>query len=70
MSARLRRTVLPLLVFAGLLLVWETAVPLLRIQQIVLPTPSGVALTMARTAGPIAFPRMRGPALNVLPQQA
>ena len=55
MSPRLRRTVLPLLVFAGLLLVWEAAVPLLRIQQIVLPTPSGVALTMARTAGPIAF---------------
>jgi NitT/TauT family transport system permease protein len=42
-------------VFVGLLLVWEAAVPLLRIQQIVLPPPSGVALTMVQTAGPIAF---------------
>ena len=50
-----RRVVLPLLLFAAVLAVWEAAVPLLRIQQIVLPTPSGIALTMVHTAGPIAF---------------
>jgi len=53
MSAR--RLVLPLVVFVALLVVWETAVPLLGIQQIVLPPPSGVAWTMVHTAGPIAF---------------
>jgi len=50
-----RRVVLPLLVFVALLLVWEVAVPALRIQQIVLPAPSGVARTMIDTAGPILF---------------
>jgi NitT/TauT family transport system permease protein len=50
-----RRVVLPGLVFAGLLLVWEAAVPAFRIQQIVLPPPSSVTLTMAQMAGPIAF---------------
>jgi NitT/TauT family transport system permease protein len=53
--ANVRRLVLPLLVFLGLVLVWEAAVPLLGIQPIVLPPPSGVAATMVRTAGPIAF---------------
>ena len=50
-----RRVVLPGLVFAGLLLVWEAAVPAFRIQQIVLPPPSSVTLTMVQMAGPIAF---------------
>ncbi len=50
-----RRVVLPLGVFAALLLVWEIAVPLLRIQQIVLPAPSAIASTTIHTAGPIAF---------------
>lgn len=50
-----RRIVLPLGVFAALLLVWEIAVPLLRIQQIVLPAPSAIARTTIQTAGPIAF---------------
>ena len=53
--ANVRRLVLPLLMFLGLVLVWEAAVPLLRIQPIVLPAPSGVAATMVQTAGPIAF---------------
>ena len=52
---RARRVVLPLGVFLGLVLVCEAAVTVLRVQPIVLPAPSGVALTMARTAGPIAF---------------
>ena len=51
----IRRVVLPLLVFAGLVLVWEAAVSAFRIQPIVLPPPSGVALTMVNTAGPIIF---------------
>ncbi len=50
-----RRVVLPLLVFVGLVLVWEAAVYAFRIQPIVLPPPSGVALTMVNTAGPIIF---------------
>ena len=51
----MKRTVLlPLAAFALLLALWEVAVPLLRIQQIVLPRPSGIAATMAQTAGPIA----------------
>jgi len=54
-SPPLRRLVLPLAVFAGLVVVWEMAVPALRIQQIVLPAPSGVVRTMVQTAGPIAF---------------
>jgi NitT/TauT family transport system permease protein len=55
MSPRLRRLVLPLAVFTGLVAVWEVAVPALRIQQIVLPAPSGVVRTLVQTAGPIAF---------------
>jgi NitT/TauT family transport system permease protein len=51
----LRRVALPLAVFFALLLVWEVAVPLLDIQQIVLPSPSGIARVTAQTAGPIAF---------------
>jgi len=54
-SPHLRRLVLPLAVFAGLVVVWEVAVPALRIQQIVLPAPSGIVRTMVQTAGPIAF---------------
>ena len=53
--ANVRRLVLPLLVFVGLVLVWEAAVSAFRIQPIVLPPPSGVALTMVNTAGPIIF---------------
>ena len=52
---RLRKLVLPLLVFVALVLVWELAVPLFKIQPIVLPAPSGIAQTMIGTAGPIAF---------------
>ena len=55
MNPRLRRLVLPLVVFAGLVIVWEIAVPALGIQKIVLPAPSGVVRTMVQTAGPIAF---------------
>ena len=55
MTARLRQLVLPLGVFAGLVLVWELAVPAFRIQQIVLPAPSGIVRTMVQMAGPIAF---------------
>jgi NitT/TauT family transport system permease protein len=47
--------VLPLVVFVGLLILWEAAVPLFSIQQIVLPPPSGVAVTLVETAGPILF---------------
>jgi NitT/TauT family transport system permease protein len=54
-TARLRQLVLPLGVFAGLVLVWELAVPVFRIQQIVLPAPSGIVRTMVQMAGPIAF---------------
>jgi len=53
--ANVRRLVLPLLVFVGLVLAWEAAVPALRIQPIVLPPPSGVAKALVETAGPIAF---------------
>lgn len=52
---RARRVVLPAVVFVVLLLAWEAVVPLLGIQQIVLPQPSGVAVVLAKTAGPIAF---------------
>jgi NitT/TauT family transport system permease protein len=47
--------VLPLVVFVALLILWEAAVPLFSIQQIVLPPPSGVAVTLVDTAGPILF---------------
>lgn len=49
------RFALPLGVFVLLIVVWEAAVPLLGIQQIVLPQPSGIAVTMVQTAGPIAY---------------
>lgn len=51
---RARRIVLPLVVFVLVLVVWEAAVPVLGIEQIVLPPPSGVAVVMTQTAGPIA----------------
>ena len=51
----MRKIALPLVVFAAILLVWEAAVWLLGIQQIVLPPPSGVAQTTVATAGPIIF---------------
>jgi NitT/TauT family transport system permease protein len=54
-GSRGRRVVLPLGVFVALVLGWEAVVTLLRIHPVLLPPPSGVALTMARTAGPIAF---------------
>jgi NitT/TauT family transport system permease protein len=53
--AAARRVVLPVVVFVGLLILWEAAVPLFSIQQIVLPPPSGVAVTLVDTAGPILF---------------
>ena len=53
--AAARRVVLPVVVFVALLIVWEAAVPLFSIQQIVLPPPSGVAVTLVDTAGPILF---------------
>jgi NitT/TauT family transport system permease protein len=49
----MRRVALPAVVFAVLLVVWEAAVALLDVQQIVLPQPSGIARTMAATTGPI-----------------
>jgi NitT/TauT family transport system permease protein len=54
-SPHVRRLVLPLAVFVGLIAIWEVAVPALGIQQIVLPAPSGIVRTMVQTAGPIAF---------------
>ena len=53
--AAARRVVLPVVVFVGLLVVWEVAVALFSIQQIVLPPPSGVAVTLVDMAGPILF---------------
>src|SRR5262249_43405456 len=44
------------LLFVAVLVIWEVAVGVLRIQQIVLPTPRSIALTMAQTTGPLAFP--------------
>ncbi len=55
MRAVLRRVGLPLVALLALLALWEALVELLRIQQIVLPAPSGVAVTMVKMAGPIAF---------------
>jgi NitT/TauT family transport system permease protein len=54
-GARARRVVLPVAVFVATVLAWEAAVTLLGVHPIVLPPPSGVAVTMARTAGPIAY---------------
>jgi NitT/TauT family transport system permease protein len=50
-----RRVVLPTAAFVLILVVWEGAVALLRIQQIVLPRPSAIAVTMVQMAKPIAF---------------
>lgn len=54
-ARRLRAFLLPTAVFLGLLALWEAAVVLLGIQQIVLPRPSAVAVTLIQMAGPIAF---------------
>jgi NitT/TauT family transport system permease protein len=54
-GSRAGRVVLPLAAFVALVLGWEVLVVLLRVHPIVLPPPTGVALTMARTAGPIAY---------------
>jgi NitT/TauT family transport system permease protein len=54
-EGRLRAFLLPTAVFGAMLVVWEVAVVLLGIQQIVLPRPSAVAATMVQMAGPIAF---------------
>ena len=50
-----RRVGLPLAALAIMLLLWEIAVPILRIQQIVLPRPSAIAATMWTMAPPIAY---------------
>jgi NitT/TauT family transport system permease protein len=50
-----RRVALPAGAFALLLAVWEAAVPLFHIQQIVLPRPSAIAITMVQMARPIAY---------------
>jgi NitT/TauT family transport system permease protein len=55
MTAKTRRIVLPVALFVGVVVLWEAAVALLGIQQIVLPRPSAVAATMIKTAGPIAY---------------
>ena len=55
MSSTLRRSILPAGAFILLLAVWEVVVPLFHIQQIVLPRPSAIAITMVEMARPIAF---------------
>jgi NitT/TauT family transport system permease protein len=50
-----RTVLLPTAVFLALLVAWEGAVVLLRVQQIVLPRPTAVAVTLVQMAGPIAF---------------
>jgi len=50
-----RQVVMPTAAFVLLLAVWEAAVLLLHIQQIVLPRPSAIAVTMVQMAKPIAF---------------
>jgi NitT/TauT family transport system permease protein len=55
MGPRARRLLLPLGVFVALVILWEALVAWLRVHPIVLPPPSGVAVTLASTAGPIAF---------------
>ena len=54
-SGKFRRVVLPTVAFVIILIVWEAAVVLLHVQQIVLPRPSAVAATMIEMAKPIAF---------------
>jgi NitT/TauT family transport system permease protein len=50
-----RRVLLPTAAFALIVAAWEAAVVLLHVQQIVLPRPSAVAVTMVEMAWPIAF---------------
>jgi NitT/TauT family transport system permease protein len=50
-----RRVALPTGAFVLLLAAWEVVVPLFRIQQIVLPRPSAIAVTMVQMAKPIAY---------------
>jgi NitT/TauT family transport system permease protein len=50
-----RQAALPAAAILLLLVIWEAAVVLLGIQQIVLPRPTAVAATMAEMARPIAF---------------
>ena len=45
----LRTVLLPTAVFLALLVAWEGAVVLLRVQQIVLPRPTAVAVTEWRS---------------------
>lgn len=54
-EGRVRALLLPTVVFVATLVVWEVAVVALGVQQIVLPRPSAVAVTMVQMAGPIAF---------------
>ena len=54
-EGKLRAFLLPTAVFLATLVVWEVAVVALGVQQIVLPRPSAVAVTMVQMAGPIAF---------------
>src|SRR5438105_15346335 len=51
----LRALGLPTAAFVVVLVAWEAVVALLGIQQIVLPRPTAVAVTMVQMAGPIAF---------------
>src|SRR5262245_44630288 len=51
----LRRVVLPAAAFILLLVLWEALVVALHVQQIVLPRPSAVAVTMVEMARPIGF---------------
>jgi len=51
----LRALVLPTVAFVALLVVWEAVVALLGVQQIVLPRPTAIAVTLVDKAGPIAF---------------
>ncbi len=55
MTGGARRLLLPTVVFAGLLVVWEATVATLGIQQIVLPRPSAIARTMMEMGGIIGF---------------
>ena len=54
-EGRVRAFLLPTVVFVATLVVWEVAVVAIGVQQIVLPRPSAVAVTMIQMAGPIAF---------------
>jgi NitT/TauT family transport system permease protein len=54
-SGALRRGLLPAAAFVLIVALWEAAVAVLHIQQIVLPRPSAIAVTMLEMARPIAF---------------